>query len=87
MALVKGTSDVLSMDQMTKSIHLGAFSLEAHTYYEYVESKANCSDEISRLGLRGQWASDNNFVTQHCKVATILLHLPCIAIAKVFAFL
>jgi hypothetical protein len=87
MALVKGTSDTQSMDQMTKAIHLGAFSLDAHTYYEYVESKANWADEISRAGIRGQWARDNEFVVQHCKVATILLRLPCIAITRVFSFL
>ena len=87
MALVKGTSKVPSLDQMTKATHLGAFALEAQAYYEYVESKANWSDEISRLGIGGRWAVDNHFLVQHCSVATLLLHLPCIAIAKVFAFL
>ena len=87
MALVKGTSGVPSMDQLTKAIHLGAFALEAQAYYEYVESKANWSDEISRLGIKGRWAADNKFVIQHCSVAIFLLQLPCIAIVKVFAFL
>jgi hypothetical protein len=87
MALVKGTSGVPSLDQMAKATHLGAFALESQSYYEYVESKANWSDEISRLGIRGCWAADNSFHIQHCGVATILLHLPCIATARVFAFL
>jgi len=87
MALVKGTSDTHSLDQMTKVIHLGAFALESQAYYEYVESKANWSDEISRLGSKGTWAVRNKFQIQSCAVATILLHIPCIVIAKVFTFL
>jgi hypothetical protein len=75
------------MDQLAKAIHLVAFALEAQAYYEYVESKANWSDEISRLGIKGRWAADNKFVIQHCSVAFFLLQLPCIAIVKVFAFL
>ena len=87
MALVKGTSKVSSLDQMVKAVHLGAFSLQAQAYYEYVESKANWSDEISRLGIKGPWATRNNFQIRHCDVAIILLRLPCIAIASVFSFL
>ena len=87
MALVKGCSGVPSMDQMAKAIHLGAFSLEAQAYYEYVESKANWADEISREGLAGSWAVKNKFITRHCGVSTLLLRLPSIAIVGVFAFL
>ena len=87
MALVKGCSGVSSMDQMAKTIHLGTFSLEAQAYYEYVESKANWSDEISREGMKGSWAAKNKFSTRHCGVATLLLQLPSIAIVVVFGFL
>ena len=87
MALVKGTSVVPSLDQMTKATHLGAFALESQAYYEYVESKANWADEISRLGMEGPWANDRRFAVHHCGVSTLLLYLPCIAIARVFAFL
>jgi hypothetical protein len=87
MALVKGCSGVPSMDQMAKAIHLGAFSLEAQAYYEYVESKANWADEISREGMKGSWAAKNKFSTRHCGVSTLLLRLPSFAIVGVFAFL
>ena len=87
MALVKGCSGVPSMDQMAKAIHLGAFSLEAQAYYEYVESKANWADEISREGMKGSWAAKNKFSTRHCGVSTLLLRLPSIAIVGVFDFL
>ena len=87
MALVKGCSGVSSMDQMAKAIHLGTFALESQAYYEYVESKANWSDEISREGMNGRWAVENKFSTRHCGVATLLLRLPSIAVVGVFSFL
>ena len=87
MALVKGSSRVFSLDQTAKAIHLGAFALESQAYYEYVESKANWSDEISRLGSKGHWAARNHFDVRHCGVAEVLRYLPCIAIVKVLPLL
>ena len=52
-------------------------------YFEYVESKANWADEISRVGAQGNWASHNAFPVSECGVAVELLTLPSIAIVKV----
>ena len=60
MALVKGSSKTQSLDQIAKATQLGGFALEIQSYYEYVESEANWSDEISRLGSKGPWATQNN---------------------------
>ncbi len=87
MALVLGSSKTASLHQIAQAPQLGCFALEIQSYYEYVESKANWSDEISRLGSKGPWAIQNNFQIQQCQVAMMLLQLPCIAIAGVFAFL
>ena len=87
MALVNGTSGIRSLDQMAKAVHLGAFALQAQAYYEYVESKANWSDEISRLGLRGPWARKEGFLLYTCQATTLLLELPCFAIVTVFSYL
>ena len=87
MALVKGTSSVVSLDQMTKVIHLGSFALRSQAYYEYVESAANWSDEISRLGHSGQWALNRGFRINGCGVADVLLRLPGLAVCTVFSFL
>jgi hypothetical protein len=84
---VKGSSKTSSLDQIAKATQLGCFALEIQSYYEYVESKANWSDEISRLGSEGPWAIQNHFQIKQCQVAIMLLQLPCIAIAGVFAFL
>ena len=56
MALVKGTSSVASLDEIAHQFHLLNFVLGASHYYEYVESTANWADEISRRGLREDWA-------------------------------
>ena len=87
MALVKGTSNSASLDQMAKVIHLASFALGVGSYYEYVESKANWPDEISRRSLSGMWANRNGFTVETCEVASILLQLPCIAVFKVFTYL
>ena len=56
MSLVRGSSGAPSLDKMAEVVHLGAFAREAEAYYEYVESKANWSDEISRGGTKGSLA-------------------------------
>ena len=50
MALVKGSSGSQSLDQMAKLVHLACFAVRTVPYFEYVESEANWSDEISIAG-------------------------------------
>jgi len=87
MALVKGSSGSRSLDQMAKVIHLACFALRSVPYFEYVESKANWADEISRVGTQGNWALHHDFSVSECGVAVELLTLPSIVIVKVFEFL
>ena len=72
---------------MAKVVHVAAFALQASAYYEYVESKANWSDEISREGIQGLWAHRQGFHLRCCGVATIILQLPCFAVVSVFSLL
>ena len=87
MALVKGSSGSHSLDQMAKIIHLACFAIHSVPYFEYVESKANWADEISRVGAQGNWASHNAFSVSECGVAVELLTLPSLAIVRVFEYL
>jgi hypothetical protein len=87
MSLVKGCSGSASLDQMAKVIHMGNFALKAVPYFEYVESKANWSDEISRIGLDGAWAQEKGFVLDTCSFWYQMLALPCAAVAAIFEFL
>ena len=54
---------------------------------EYVESKANRADEISRGGAQGTWAPRNAFLVEECGVVVELLTLPCLAVVRIFEYL
>ena len=51
MALVRGRSNVDSIDAMASVGHATAFSLRADLYDDWVESAATWSDGISRRGF------------------------------------
>ena len=87
MALVKGSSGSESLDKMAQLVHLACFAIRSVPYFEYIESKANWADEISREGARGTWAPRNAFSVGECGVVVELLTLPCIAIVNKFEYL
>ena len=87
MALVKGSSGSHSLDQMAKIIHLACFATRSVPYFEYIESGANWSDEISREGAQGNWAPCNAFSVKECGVAVELLTLPSLAVVRIFEYL
>ena len=87
MALVHGKSDSPSLDAMAKFAHLACFALHTAPYFEYVESKANWADEISRCGLAGKWAQQQHFSLGRCTFVPQLLALPSVAMARVISFL
>jgi hypothetical protein len=87
MALVKGSSGSHSLDQMAKLVHLACFAIRSVPYFEYIESKANWADEISRVGAQGNWAPRNAFSVKECGVVVELLTLPSLAVIKIFEYL
>ena len=87
MALVAGYSDHTSLDLMAQFVQIAMFAVKACLYFEYVQTKANWSDEISRKGLMGHGASDEGFQLGICGLVSQLLQLPCPALARVFPFL
>ena len=68
-------------------VHLACFAIRSVPYFEYVESKANWSDEISREGAQGTWAPRNAFPVEGCGVVVELLTLPSPAVVKIFEYL
>ena len=56
-------------------------------YFEYVESKADWADEISREGTQGSWAPCNAFSVEGCGVVVELLKLPSLAVILIFEYL
>jgi len=87
MAMVKGRSKTETLDTLTRLGHFASFALGASAYYEYVQSKSNWSDEISRLGLEGPWARQHGFKIRNCTFEKRLLRLPCMALCLVIGFL
>ena len=87
MAPVKGSSNSHSLDQMAKIVHLACFAIRTVPYFEYIESKANWADEVSRAGTQGTWAPRNAFPVKECGVLAELLTLPCIAVIMIFEYL
>ena len=71
---------------MARLGHVACFAMQAAPYFEYVESGSNWADEISREGLEGSWAPQNNFEVGVCTFVPQLLGLPCAALARVFSF-
>ena len=82
MALVRGSSGSHSLDQMAKLVHLACFAIRSVPYFEYIESKANWADEISRVGAQCSWAPCNAFSVGECGVT-----LPSLAVIRIFEYL
>ena len=57
------------MDEMARIVHLACCALGTVPYFEYIESAANWSDEISREGAQGNWATNSDFAVAKCGVA------------------
>ena len=86
-SLVKGSSGSHSLDQMAKLVHLACFAIRSVPYFEYIESKANWADEISRVGAHGNWAPRNALSVEECGVVVELLTLPSLAVIRIFEYL
>ena len=72
---------------MAKLVHLACFAIRSVPYFEYVESKANWADEISREAAQGNWARCNAFSVEECGVVVELLTLPNLAVVRIFEYL
>ena len=85
-ALVNGKSDSPSLDRMARFAQVASFALQTAPYYEYVQSEADCADEISRQGLQGVWAQQHGFALGVCTFVPQLLQLPVVVLAQLFSF-
>jgi hypothetical protein len=60
--------------------------LRAQGYWEYVQSKSNWADYISRLGFDDPWWRCHGFSFHLSYLPTIFFHLPFIAVILTFEF-
>ena len=87
MALVRGRSDSEDLDSMSRTIHSALFALRTWMYFEWVESEANWSDGISRIGFNDPWHRAHGFAAGRCGVTTGILQLPIKPAIRLFEFL
>eukprot|EP00435_Cladocopium_sp_Y103_P037804 s1601_g10.t1 len=79
MTLVRGRSTNSDLSKLGHLIHLALFVLWAQGYWEYVQSKSNWADDISRLGFDDPWWRNHGFTFCASFLPTILFHLPFVA--------
>ena len=87
MTLVRGRSSNADLAKLGHLIHLALFALRAQGYWEYIQSKSNWADDISRLGFQDPWWRANGFQFQSSYLPTIFFHLPFNAVVLTFEFL
>ena len=87
MTLVRGRSSNPDLAKLGHLIHLALFALRAQGYWEYVQSKSNWADDISRLGVNDPWWRRHGFSFYSSYLPTIFFHLPFVAVILTFQFL
>ena len=83
MALIRGRSDNADLEHMSRLIHLTLFALRAWFFWEWIPSKANWSDEISREGLQATCHKRHGFTTQFAFFPFEIWSLPLPAFLRV----
>ncbi len=87
MSLIRGRSDVTDLERLSHLIHIALFALDVWIYWEWIPSKSNWADAISRLGLSDPWFQANQFTPYYAHIDMLLLDLPFPAVIAVFQFL
>ena len=87
MCLVRGRSDSDDLEKIARFIHVVLFALEAMLFWEYIPTKSNWADPISRLGARDPWHANNGFALFQSELMIQLLDLPFSAIVRCVQFL
>ena len=86
MSLVRGRSDNAELDFMSQLVHLLLFHLHCHSYWEWIQSKSNWADGISREGFRDPWLLAHGCSIRRSSVPVYLWALPFRALCRVCAF-
>eukprot|EP00438_Fugacium_kawagutii_P005548 Skav216281 [mRNA] locus=scaffold2088:69829:83155:+ [translate_table: standard] len=87
MCLLRGRSDSEDLSSISDFIHVGLFALDTALYWEYIPSKSNWADPISRHGLKDSWFQQNRFRAFRAFFPVKLLSMPFSATVRVFQFL
>ena len=86
MSLIRGRSQSEELDTMAGAVHSILFALNSACYFEWIASKDNWSDGVSRDGHEDEWARNHcqHFVT--FRPLLFLMILPQDVLCRVFLF-
>ncbi len=70
-SLIRGTSGQEDVCQITYAAHLLTHHMSARAWFEWIDSKSNPADGLSRDGVYDTWT-----MSQHWQVGEYELHLP-----------
>ena len=87
MSLIRGRSDVPDLERISHLIHIALFTLKVWIYWEWIPSKSNWSDAISRLGFDDPWFHRHHFRPHQAELEVRILDLPFPAVIILFQFL
>ena len=87
MALIRGRSNSPDLDKLAGSIHAALFAMQIWMYFEWVESKSNWADGISREALEDEWYQRHGFVSSTCTFPSAVLGLPLRPTILLFQFM
>ena len=89
MVLIRGRSSSGDLSRLSQLIHLNLclFALDCTLYWEWIPSKSNWADDISRLGWADPWPRANGFLILPSSFPHALWTLPVLAVIKVVQFL
>lgn len=87
MCLIRGRSDNADLEHIANMIHAALFALRCWCFWEWIPSKSNWSDSISRLGAADPWYRSHSFHFYEAFFPLILYHLPLKAYISIFEFL
>ena len=87
MSLIRSRSHSPDLERMCGLIHIMLYALRTWTYWEYIPSKNNWADAISRLGWHDPWWRTNGFKPFSVTCPFCLWYLPLPAVIRVMELL
>lgn len=84
MSLIRGRSDSPDLEHMSRMIHVALYALNCWIFWEWIPSKSNWADAISRLGANDPWVHRNGFTVFPAFFPIVLWSLPFRALVLIF---
>ena len=87
MSLIRGRSSSPDLERLAQLIHIAMFALRTSFFFEYIPSKTNWADAVSRVGFSDPWLHQQGFSCHVARFPFQLMELPFLAVLRVFEYL